>query len=328
MVREGAADLRAAGVPLSEGRGVFVIFNPASGRGLGARRIEAYRALLKQHLPGATLVETTRPGEEAELADRAVAEGYGVVATAGGDGTLGNVADRLVAAARPGVALGLLPSGTGNDFGRSLGLSPADPREAVQVLARGRTRRVDVGRLDTPSAAEYAPERKEARHFLNLIGFGFDVAVIDAAAHARFLTGEPLYKVTALQQLFRFAGVPVGVEGASGAVRSGEHLMLTVSNGRFFGGGFPIAPTARVDDGQLHACCIGDAPPLTRLRLFHLAERGRHVESERVEILADSGFRLTFPVPPRFEMDGDVRQSEGPVMEARVLPGALEVVAP
>jgi diacylglycerol kinase family enzyme len=195
-----------------------------------------YRALLESSLEHVTFGATTRPGEEADLADRALSEGYDVVVAVGGDGTWSNVADRLVASGRDDVALGILPSGTGNDFGRNFGFDPADPAEAVRVLADGHIRAIDVGRVDTLSASEHHPDRFETRHFLNLIGFGFDIAVIDAAACARFLRGAPLYKITALQQLFRFPGVEVGVVSASGDERHSRLLMLTVSNGRFFGG--------------------------------------------------------------------------------------------
>ena len=78
----------------------------------------------------------------------------------------------------------------------------------------------------------------------------------------------------------------------------------------------------------MHACQISDASPLSRLRLFNLAERGRHVTSDRVEVIADSGFRMEFPAPPRFEVDGDVRRSAGHTVEARILPAALKVIAP
>jgi diacylglycerol kinase (ATP) len=275
-----------------------------------------------------TFAATARPGEEAELTDGALADGYDVIVAVGGDGTWSNVADRVVSTDREGVSFGILPSGTGNDFGRNFGYDPRNPAEAVQVLAAGHTRRVDMGRVETPSASEHRPDRFEARNFLNLIGFGFDIAVIDAAAGARFLRGEPLYKVTALRQLFRFPGIDARVESGSGESRESHQLMLTVSNGRYFGGGFPIAPSASVDDGSLHACIIGDASPLKRLRLFNLAERGLHVSSDRVEILDDASFTLTFPEAPRFEMDGDVRRSAEATMVVRSLPGALEVVAP
>ena len=275
-----------------------------------------------------TFAETTGPGQERELAEAAVADGYDVIVAVGGDGTWSNVADRLVASGREDVALAILPSGTGNDFGRNFGFNPRSPADAVRAIEVGNAVPVDVGRVDTLSASEHTPERWEARHFLNLVGFGFDIAVIDAAKGARFLRGELLYKLTALQQLFRFPGIDVRQVGQDGRDRDGHLLMLTVSNARYFGGGFPIAPHATIDDGKLHACRIGDAPPLIRLRLFNLAERGRHVESERVEILDDTAFRLHFQAPPRFEMDGDVRISSAATMDVRLLPGALNVVAP
>ena len=104
--------------------------------------------------------------------------------------------------------------------------------------------------------------------------------------------------------------------------------MLTISSGRFFGGGFPIAPDASVQDGYLHACRIQDAPAFTRLKLFNRAERGLHVSSDRVEVLADKSFSLEFEEPPRFEMDGDVRQAAGNTVEVSILPRVLGVVAP
>lgn len=283
---------------------------------------------MDESLEDVTYGATTKAGEERELAERACGEGYDVVVAVGGDGTWSNVADRLVASGREDVALGILPSGTGNDFGRNFGHDPRNPAEAVRVLAEGHTKLVDVGRVETLSASEHVPDRLESRHFLNVIGFGFDIAVIDAAKGARFLRGELLYKVTALQQLFRFPGFRVQLESGGGVERQADQLMLTVSNARYFGGGFPIAPEASVADGKLHACMIGDAAPLTRLKLFNLAERGRHVTSERVEIIDDGSFRLRFDEAPRFEMDGDVRRSAEAGLEVRCVPEALRVVAP
>jgi diacylglycerol kinase (ATP) len=322
------ADLRAAGELLTEGRRHFVILNPAAGRRRGRRRLETYRRLLQESLADVTFGLTTKAGEERDLTDRAAAEGYDVVVAVGGDGTWSNVADRVVASGREDLALGILPSGTGNDFGRNFGYDPRSPSDAVKVLAAGHTRKIDVGRVDSPSAPDLSPGEYEARHFLNVVGFGFDIAVIDAAAGARFLKGELLYKVTALQQLFRFQGFRFRLESGPRVAREGQHLMLTVSNGRFFGGGFPIAPAATVTDGLLHACRIGDASPFGRLRLFNLVERGRHLGNDHVEVLGADAFRLTFDAPPRFEVDGDVRRAADRTVEVRILPKALNVVAP
>ena len=332
MAQGRRPDVRGAGEDLrgdSGARSVFVIFNPASGRGRGGRTVGLWLELLKRYLPEARHGLTTRAGEEADLAERALEEGYTTVVAVGGDGTWSHVADRVLASGLGGVRFGLLPSGTGNDFGRNLGLSARSPEDAMRVLARGETRRVDAGRVLTPATRADAPAGppRASRHFLNLVGFGFDVAVIEAALHARFLRGELLYKLTALQQLFRYPGFEVEIEDAEGARSRGRHLMLTISNGRYFGGGFPIAPGATVDDGRLHACAIGDAPPLERFRLFNLAEKGRHLASARVALRGSTRFRVRCEEPPRFEIDGDVYLSAEAEVEVEVLPRALEVIA-
>ena len=167
----------------------------------------------------------------------------------------------------------------------------------------------------------------EGRHFLNLIGFGFDVAVIEDAADARFLRGAVLYKVTALKNLFSFPGVDLELTGDEPTV-DGKQLMLTISNGPFFGGGFPIAPAAELTDGLLDACAIGNAPPLTRMRLFQMAEKGSHVLSPFVHTRRSRRFTVSFDEPPKYEVDGEVWQAHEPHVEVEVVPRALRVVVP
>jgi diacylglycerol kinase (ATP) len=251
----------------------------------------------------------------------------------GGDGTWSHVADQLVG--WPGVArLALLPSGTGNDFGRNLDIAYASPEHAVRAIAAGRTRRVDVGRVISASAPDRERGRGDAyrsRHFLNVVGFGFDIAVIDAAAKARFLRGAALYKVTALQQLFRYPGLNVTVTSAQHGSRPGRRLIVVISNGRYFGGGFPIAPAATVDDGRILACVIEDAGPFRRAALFQRVEQGRHVGMPEVQILSEDRFSVRFSPEealPRFEVDGDVYTSAIPDVSVEVLPRALEVIVP
>ena len=304
----------------------FVVFNPASGRGSGAKRRGAYLELLQARFPGLKHATTTRPGEESSLAAQALEDDeVDLIIAVGGDGTWSNVADRILASARSDVAFGMLAAGTGNDFGRNFGLEQKSLEGAVQSLAESGERRVDVGRVTSPGVHVASGARAEFRHFLNVVGCGFDVAVIKAAAGARFLRGEMLYKVTALQQLFRFPGFSFDLESSEPTV-SGEHLMLTISNGPFFGGSFPIAPAAELDDGLLDACAIGDTTAFGRMRLFGLAEKGRHVEHERVSTRQAAAFTVRFSEPPAIEIDGDLWQSEGPEVTVEVVPNALVVV--
>jgi len=313
----------------------FVIFNPASGHGRGSQRMSLYRGLLDSHLESYEWAATTAPGEEAALADRAIAGGAKRVVAVGGDGTWSQVADRVVASGRPGVSLGLLAAGTGNDFARSLGLSYRDPQHAVAALAAGRTRRIDVGRVvsqwrpaATLEAAGGTAWRETPRHFLNLVGFGFDIAVIDATLRARFLRGVLLYKLTAMHQLLLYRSPRLRLSDGEGWNTEGRHLILTISNGRIFGGGFPIAPDADLQDGKLDACAIADASPARRARLFSLAGKGRHVGAKGVTLRQDRTFTVRFDDRVRYEVDGDVHQSRTAEVRLDVVSSALSVIVP
>ena len=282
-------------------------------------------------MPGFTHAGTSRAGEEGVLAEQAMAEGFNLIVAAGGDGTWSNVADRIVASGKEDVALGLLASGTGNDFGRNFSVSLGSPDVAVRTLAAGVVRSIDVGRVisnGTPLGPQAGPAGiSTGRHFLNLVGFGFDVAVIEDTSGARFLRGELLYKVTALKNLFSYSGVALTLEGDGPAV-DGEQLMLTLSNAPFFGGGFLIAPDAKLDDGLLDACAIGNTPPLTRLNLFNAAPKGRHVRSSHVQMRQSARFSVRFSAPPKYEVDGELWQAEGPEVIVEAVPRALKVVVP
>ena len=313
----------------------FVIFNPASGHGRGAQRIPLYRGLMDTHLESYEWAATTAPGEEGALADRAIAGGAKLVVAVGGDGTWSQVADRVAASGQPGVRLGLLAAGTGNDFGRSLGLSYGDPERAVAALATGKTRRIDVGRVVshwrpavTPEAAAGEPWRETPRHFLNLVGVGVDIAGIDASLRARFLRGALLYKLTAMQQLLLYRSPRLRLSNGEGWSTEGRHLILTISNGPIFGGGFPIAPDADLQDGRLDACAIADASPARRARLFSLAGKGRHVGAKGVTLRQDRTFTVRFDGRVRYEVDGDVYQSRTGEVRLDVVPAALSVIVP
>jgi diacylglycerol kinase (ATP) len=315
----------------SDGRRVFVVFNPASDRGRAVRRIDRFLSLLQKHLPGFEHAGTSRPGEESLLADQAITEGFDLIVAVGGDGTWSNVADRIVASGKENVALGILASGTGNDFGRNFGISMRNPDRAVQALANGFVRHLDVGRILTgasPLRPEAGPtETSKGRHFLNLVGFGFDVAVIEDTAGARFLRGELLYQMTALKNLFFYSGVPLVLE-CDGPTVDADHLMLTISNAPFFGGGYLIAPAAELDDGLLDACAIGNTPAFKRLRLFNAAPKGRHVVSDHVQMRQSARFSVRFPSPPKYEVDGELWQAEGTEVIVEAVPRALRMVVP
>jgi diacylglycerol kinase (ATP) len=294
---------------------VFVLFNPSAGRGRCARRIGFFRSLLRRHLPGFEEAVTTRAGEEDDLVDRALAAGHRAVVAVGGDGTWSRAADRIVRAGRSDVALGLLAGGTGCDFGKSVGVTFDRSEEVVRAIAADARVRIDVGRVGD-------------RHFLNVVGFGFDIAVIDDAAGVPVLRGDLLYRFSAVRQLFRFPGLALDVSAAEGTPERIDHLMLIVANARVFGGSFRIAPRADLHDGLLDLVSIGNAGPLRRAKLFGLVSKGEHEAEPEVRMLRSPRFRIGFDAPIRYEVDGEIAESTGPALETVAVPDALDLLVP
>jgi diacylglycerol kinase (ATP) len=296
-------------------RSAFVLVNPVAGRGRGGRRLAGYLSLLRRYLGPVEPAVTAHPGDETMLVDRALSIGFDTIVAIGGDGTFSAVADRVVRSGRRDVAVGLLPAGTGNDFGKSLGIVYERAESVVKAIAERRTLTVDVGRV-------------EGRTFVNVVGFGFDIAVIDDSAGVPLLKGDILYRFSALRQLFRFPGIEIGVSTDGAPAEMRMHLMLIVANARIFGGSFQIAPGASLQDGLLDVVSVFNAGPIRRMQLFGRASGGTHVGEPEVEIRQAPSCLLSFREPVRYEVDGEVYLSKDRSITIENVPGALTVLVP
>lgn len=290
---------------------VRVIVNPAAGRGRGGRMLPAIRDAFAA--VGVERIDvTSASGDERALALRAIGEGCRTLVAAGGDGTWSNVANAVLASGAD-VRLGLIAAGTGNDFARTVGAPAADVAGTARLAVDGPDVRVDVGRI-------------EGRHFLNIAGFGFDIAVLEDCVTLRWPHQDSLYIVSALRQLIGYGGIEIAVGSPRGARPASRHLMLIVANARHFGGAFHIAPEAELGDGKLDAIAILDDTPLGRLRLFVAAARGTHTRLPRVVTEQSPRFTLRFDAPPAYETDGEYRRASAAELEITCVPGALRVV--
>jgi diacylglycerol kinase family enzyme len=146
--------------------------------------------------------------------------------------------------------------------------------------------------------------------------------VLHASLRHRLLRGAAVYVVSALRELFRFPGLPIGVDGAPAQ----EHLLAVFSNGSHFGGAFHIAPGARIDDGLVDAILVRDVANLARLPLLASAIRGTHVQGPHATQQRTPRMTLRFAEAPWFEADGELCRAAGPMVEVASVPGALRVV--
>lgn len=292
---------------------IFVVFNPRSGKGRGAQ----YVTPILQGLSAAGRVEhalTQEPGDEARLAREAIARGFRRIVAVGGDGTWGNVGNAIISSGEP-AALGLVPAGTGCDLAKTLGVPARGIQELCRIVLAGRTRAIDVGRI-------------EGKYFLNIAGFGYDVAVLEQSWSVGYLEGAALYLYCALRQLGSYRGFQLEAEADGLALGRQDMLMVIVANARVFGGGFQVAPQADVEDGLLNAVAFANMGFAERVSALVKLLRGTHGSHARVSSVAAARLVYRFAVPPAYETDGEWNQARGTELVIESVPRALRVLVP
>ena len=153
------------------------------------------------------------------------------------------------------------------------------------------------------------------------------MSVIEDSLGIRFLPTALLYKAVALKNLCFLPGTTLKFTSDKNEIEE-KQLMLTISNGPFFGGGLPIAPAANITDGLLDVCAIRDVSPIKRLRLFYMAGNGNHIKSQFVHTSQGKHFKVSFDSPPKYELDGEVWQAHGPEVAIEIVPQALRMIVP
>ncbi|MCL5981003.1 MAG: diacylglycerol kinase family lipid kinase [Firmicutes bacterium] len=237
----------------------FFIVNPEANNGRALPHWEAVRV----HLDSRGIkydFAFSRDADDVERLAKEAAQSKGtLVVGVGGDGTLSRIASALVGS---GAVLGVIPAGTGNDFARSFGI-PLERAAACEVLLNGEDVPLDLGRYN-------------GRFFLNVTGAGLDAAVVvDANRLKRFL-GSLAYLAALVRQLATYRPCLLQITLDGQQIKE-EAWLVSVANGRYYGGGMQVAPQADTGDGLADVIVVGRMPRLKFLYMFPKVYSGRHV---------------------------------------------------
>jgi diacylglycerol kinase (ATP) len=297
-----------------------LIVNPAAGQGAGARATPQIEHWLRELGVAYDLVHTERPGHAIALASAASHNGYSAVVAVGGDGTANEVLNGLmqVPASDERLPLGVLPVGTGNDFGHAIGI-PHDLQAACRCLQRGQKRWIDVGRV---CGGQWA----EGRYVGNGVGIGFDVTVTLEAKKLKRLSGALAYMVAVLKTLFLYYQAPLITVEANGEVFQKHYLMISAMNGQRFGGAFYTAPHARPDDGEFDLVLAQQVSRPAMLALVGRYLRGTQLSHPKIEAMHARRITIQAEGGLNSHADGEVFMIDGRTLEIEVLPHQIEVI--
>lgn len=301
-------------------RKVKIILNPMADMGNAYKVANDLRPIVAEY-GKADWSGTVYPTHASELAEQAGEQGYDMVIAMGGDGTVHEVVNGLMKTPeelRP--ILGVVPVGSGNDFAHSLGV-PLDSSRALAHALHGEPSAVDIGLM--------TDENGRQEYFDNTVGVGFD-AVVTIRSHRLPVVRGFLMYLTAVIQTIMLNHQPAKMRlEADDESWEQTNLMVTVCNGPREGGGFMVAPEARIDDGLLNYVMIGKCSRPMMFRLIPEVMNGTHGRFDLVKMGTCRKFSLESARPVYIHADGEIYTSFGSNLRKvgfEILPGALQVV--
>jgi YegS/Rv2252/BmrU family lipid kinase len=274
-----------------EARSAAVVINVGSRR--GASHDLAVDALRKAGVPISAVHRVRSGADLAGTLDRVLADGHDLIVVGGGDGTVSYAAGRV---AGTNVVLGVLPLGTANDFARTLEI-PNNLAEACAAIAEGKVVDIDLGRAN-------------GEPFLNVASVGLSVSVTEALSpRLKRYIGPLAYSIATLTAYSRHKAFRARLEFPDGdheTMELDDLLQVAVGNGRHYGGGNTVSPTAGIDDHTLDIYAILAGPVREHVSIARLLKDGSFIKHDRVYHLTTRRVRLVTDQPLPVNLDGEI----------------------
>lgn len=292
---------------------VLILINPNAGGGKSIRYIDDIKSLFtKYDIEFKLLVTNDLIQLNSELNEVDFGKYDGLI-VAGGDGTFFNVLNQFMRLPnRPEIPFGVLPIGTGNSFSRDIIDGEASLEDFVRIIKDGHTRRIDLAKVESP---------QEAFYFANMMGFGFITDVSATAARLKMFK-KMSYTLGVLYNtiLLNTFNLRITIDGEA---HNWKNVFVILSNSKYTGGNYLIAPRAKLDDGKLDLIIVNKLKRLHLLQTFPKIFDGSHVDTEYVDYIQAKEIELEADVNKTLSPDGEV-YGKFPVTVSCV-PGALLV---
>lgn len=287
------------------------IINPKAGKGKSLNYINEIKEIFRDR-PNDYIIEITKYiGHATEIAKRYTSKNTYRVYSIGGDGTLNEVLNGM---ARSTSSIGVIPSGTGNDFIKTL-INDKNHKDILNRTIFGKEILIDLAKANE-------------RYFINISSLGFDAEVAYNAKKFKkykLLSGLSSYLLSIFYTLSSFKGQLMNIT-IDGVKYSDRNILLAIGNGKSYGGGILITPEADIMDGYLDICMVKEVGILKLLRFLPKALKGKHgtakevtfLKGKKISVEGDSTFTINF--------DGEVEKCEK--AEFQIIENEIKFIIP
>ncbi len=276
------------------------IANPTAGKGKTKNLLSSIQHYLDKKKIDYQIIITSKPGDVINIAKKNEGE-FDRIIVIGGDGTIHELLNANVINNK---TLGVLPTGSGNDFALTLGLKKNLYKD-LDTLLNEKTLDLDIGYCEL---TEFTG-RKINFLFANSLGIGFDAEVAYSVKSIKFLRGLVLYLIGVFKTLVRYNFRKVEIILDDKKLNE-EVFMISIGNGKTAGGGFKLTPLANPIDGQLDVCIVKKLSKLKVLYLLPLAIFGKHLGNKSVMYFKVKEMYITSNLPIYLHADGEIRSND------------------
>lgn len=296
-----------------------ILLNPYANRWAAKSKVPAVEEACKAVGLDYDLALIPVPGGGREATIKALRDGYDVVVAAGGDGTVSEVVNGLIASSEEATTppLGVIPLGTGNDFNDMAAL-PRDLFESVKTIAAGHTVQVDAGRVNLDG---------ESYYFDNNCAICMEPMVTLEHIRMTKTSGNIRYVLALFKALVRLRSWNLEMDWDEGEFQ-GPVYVLSVCNSPRTGGLFPMAPGADMSDGLLDFVLAPDIGKGKILLLLARLFRGTHIHDSRVIFSRATHIDVFCDPPTPVHADGEILSESARHIYYAVIPGKITLLAP
>lgn len=285
---------------------ILFIINPISG---GKKKTDL-PTLIDQYLDKEKFAPiyafTEYVGHAAELTEEADKKNYDIIVAVGGDGTINEVASKLVHSDK---VLAIVPFGSGNGLARFLNI-PLKAKKAIELINTGTTQTIDTAELN-------------GKKFFNMAGMGFDAHLSSVFAGNK-KRGLKSYVELGFKEITTYKAQPYHIE-IDGRAYDKDAFAISIANSSQYGNNVYISPQSSLTDGYLDVCIIH---PISLVKLpvlaFQMITAKTH-QSSLVKIIRGKHINIIRRAPDAVHLDGEPLQL-GEQLEIKIVPASLKIL--
>jgi YegS/Rv2252/BmrU family lipid kinase len=292
---------------------ILCIYNPQAGGGNSTNHLDEVKQLFDKYDIDAEIVFTEHSKHSTEIVKEKDLTKYAALMVAGGDGSFFNALNGYMQ--KPDnqrIPLAILPVGTGNSLSRDVLGEEGNIEMFVKLLKNGKTKRYDIAKVKN---------EKETFYYANMMGFGFINDVIETASHLKWLKSLS-YTLGVIYNTIKLNTFDLTIT-IDGEEQVFDNVFVVISNSKYTGGNYLIAPKAELNDGKLDLIILNRLSRINLLKTFPKIFDGSHINSEFVDYVQAEKISLRAKVPKNLSPDGEI-YGEFPA-DISCLKGAIEI---